>query len=248
MKWTYARDLLAPDEAAAKPLPMWVADTDKAPPVVLKALHESVDHGVFGYPAGRDGELPRRGDRLAGKDGSAGDVPREWVLQTAGIITTLKTAVQAFSAPGDSVLIQPPVYASSTTTSCSKDATSPTRSSNAPTMDTASTHRRSRPRSGQALHPRLSGQGSEVRPRRARLHARQPRLPLLHRRGGHPTSDHTPHRQYAELTSTSANPAVRPRRQPTGRDGHSCSQPPGNGDTRPGAPDSARSSNSSPTS
>ncbi len=67
MKWTYARDLLAPDEAAAKPLPMWVADTDKAPPVVLKALHESVDHGVFGYPAGRDGELPRRGDRLAGK-------------------------------------------------------------------------------------------------------------------------------------------------------------------------------------
>jgi len=33
------------------------------------------------------------------------------VLQTAGIITALKTAVQAFSAPGDSVLIQPPVYA-----------------------------------------------------------------------------------------------------------------------------------------
>ncbi|MFF9485518.1 amino acid permease [Streptomyces sp. NPDC014676] len=39
------------------------------------------------------------------------EVPREWVMQTAGIITTLKTAVQAFSAPGDSVLIQPPVYA-----------------------------------------------------------------------------------------------------------------------------------------
>jgi cystathionine beta-lyase len=32
-------------------------------------------------------------------------------MQTPGIITTLKTAVQAFSAPGDSVLIQPPVYA-----------------------------------------------------------------------------------------------------------------------------------------
>jgi cysteine-S-conjugate beta-lyase len=39
------------------------------------------------------------------------DVPREWVIPTAGIITTLKTAVQAFSAPGDSVPIQPPVYA-----------------------------------------------------------------------------------------------------------------------------------------
>jgi cystathionine beta-lyase len=33
------------------------------------------------------------------------------VVPTAGVITTLKTAVQAFSAPGDTVLIQPPVYA-----------------------------------------------------------------------------------------------------------------------------------------
>jgi len=111
MKWSYAEDLLAPEEAAADPLPMWVADTDfKAPPAVIEALHEAVDQGVFGYPGGAtDSYL----DAVVGWQARrfGWDVPRDWVLQTAGIITTLKTIVQAFSAPGDSVLIQPPVYA-----------------------------------------------------------------------------------------------------------------------------------------
>ena len=111
MKWSYAPDLLAPDEAAAEPLPMWVADTDfKAPSAVLAALHEAVDHGVFGYPAGATDSYV---DAVVGWQARrfGWEVPREWVIQTAGVITTLKTVVQAFSAPGDSVLIQPPVYA-----------------------------------------------------------------------------------------------------------------------------------------
>jgi cystathionine beta-lyase len=106
MKWARAQEFLAPDEAAADPLPMWVADTDfKAPQTVIDALHEAVDHGVFGYPGGAtDSYLDAVTGWQARRFGW--DVPREWVLQTAGIITTLKTAVQAFSAPGDSVLIQ----------------------------------------------------------------------------------------------------------------------------------------------
>ncbi|APG87162.1 aminotransferase (plasmid) [Sinorhizobium americanum] len=35
----------------------------------------------------------------------------EWVVPISGVITALKTIVQAFSAPGDTVLIRPPVYA-----------------------------------------------------------------------------------------------------------------------------------------
>ncbi|MCQ9180439.1 pyridoxal phosphate-dependent aminotransferase [Streptomyces sp. IBSBF 2953] len=111
MKWACADQFLTPDEAAADPLPMWVADTDfKAPQPVLDALHQAVDHGVFGYPGGAtDSYL----DAVTGWQAErfGWEVPREWVMQTAGVITTLKTAVQAFSAPGDSVLIQPPVYA-----------------------------------------------------------------------------------------------------------------------------------------
>lgn len=111
MKWAGGKQWLRPDEVAADPLPMWVADMDfKAPQAVLDALHEAVDHGVFGYPNGpTDSYLDAVTGWQARRFGW--EVPREWVLVTAGIITTLKTVVQAFSAPGDSVLIQPPVYA-----------------------------------------------------------------------------------------------------------------------------------------
>ncbi|MGW4334865.1 MalY/PatB family protein [Rhodococcus koreensis] len=111
MKWAYAEELLAADEAAADPLPMWVADTDfKAPPAVIVALHEAVDYGVFGYPGGTtDNYLDAVTTWQAKRFGW--EIDRAWVVQVAGIITSLKTAVQAFSAPGDSVLIQPPVYA-----------------------------------------------------------------------------------------------------------------------------------------
>lgn len=110
MKWTFADSLLAPDEAAAEPLPMWVADTDfKAPQVVLDALHDAVDHGVLGYPGGAtDGYLDAVLNWQAKRFGW--EIARDWVVPAAGVITSLKTVVQAFSAPGDSVLIQPPVY------------------------------------------------------------------------------------------------------------------------------------------
>jgi cystathionine beta-lyase len=107
MKWAGAEEMLTPAQAAAGPLPMWVADTDfKAP----EALHGAIEYGVFGYPAGPSTAYL---DAVVGWQARrfGWEVPREWVLPTAGVITTLKTAVQAFSAPGDTVLIQPPVYA-----------------------------------------------------------------------------------------------------------------------------------------
>ncbi|HET9125263.1 MAG TPA: MalY/PatB family protein [Solirubrobacteraceae bacterium] len=111
MKWASARAMLREDEAAADPLPMWVADMDfRAPQAVRDALREAVEFGVFGYPAG-----PTRAYLNAVTGWQARrfgwEVPRDWVVPTAGVITSLKTAVQAFSSPGDSVLIQPPVYA-----------------------------------------------------------------------------------------------------------------------------------------
>ena len=110
MKWAFADKLLAPDEAAADPLPMWVADMDfRAPQAVIEALHEAVDHGVFGYPGGATASYVAAVVNWQGKR-FGWDVSRDWIVQTSGIITTLKTAVQVFSAPGDSILIQPPVY------------------------------------------------------------------------------------------------------------------------------------------
>lgn len=111
MKWAVPEKLLEPDEAAADPLPMWVADMDfRAPQPVLDALAETVRHGVFGYPGGATTSYLKAITDWQGKR-FGWEVAPGWIVQTAGIVATLKTIIQAFSQPGDSVLVQPPVYA-----------------------------------------------------------------------------------------------------------------------------------------
>ena len=109
MKWA-PEVSLTPRQAAAYPLPMWVADMDfKSPPAVIDALHEAVSHGVYGYPIG-----PTKAyrDAVAGwqRDRFGWDASSDWIVPIASVIAALKTIIQAFSRPGDSVLIQPPVY------------------------------------------------------------------------------------------------------------------------------------------
>lgn len=110
MKWAYAEKFLPAEAAAADPLPMWVADMDfRAPQAVLDALHEAIDFGIFGYPGGATKScLAAVAGWQARRFGW--EVAPEWIVQSAGVLTALKVAVQAFSAPGDTVLIQPPVY------------------------------------------------------------------------------------------------------------------------------------------
>lgn len=109
LKWTGAAAVLGPQDGAADLLPMWVADTDfRAPQAVRDALHEAVEHGIFGYPLG---PTPGFLAALAGWQRRYGwDVAEQWLVPGNSVISALKTAVQAFTAPGDSVLIQPPVY------------------------------------------------------------------------------------------------------------------------------------------
>lgn len=110
MKWDGGAALLDAEALAADPLPMWLADMDlRAPAVVRAALHEAVERGVFGYPAG---PTPAYLDAVTGWQARrhGWEVAPEWVVPVTGIVTALKSVVQAFSSPGDSVLIQPPVY------------------------------------------------------------------------------------------------------------------------------------------
>ena len=110
LKWDGGDMLLTPDEVAADPLPMWVADMDfKAPQAVLDALAKRVEHGVFGYPSKVSKSYQ---EAVLGWQAKRFDweVDPSWLIQSSGIITAIKTAVQAFTSPGDSVLIQPPVY------------------------------------------------------------------------------------------------------------------------------------------
>ena len=90
-------------------LPLWVADMDfvSAEPI-LRALHERVDHAFFGY-AMPLGELCQTIlNRLKGL--YAWDVREDEIYYLPGLVTGLNFAVQAFTSPGEGVLVQPPVY------------------------------------------------------------------------------------------------------------------------------------------
>ncbi|WP_370675692.1 MalY/PatB family protein [Pleomorphomonas sp. PLEO] len=109
VKWACGAKLLAPDEFAADPLPMWVADMDfRAPLPVIDKLREVVEQGMFGYPDVRQSYI----DAVVGWEGKrfGWDISGDWIVQSPGVVTALRVAIQAFSAPGDAVLIQPPVY------------------------------------------------------------------------------------------------------------------------------------------
>ncbi|MDM5299290.1 MalY/PatB family protein [Bacillus pumilus] len=106
VKWDMAESLFLTKDA----LPMWVADMDfKAPQVVLDALKERLDHGVFGY-AYQDQDTQQA---VAGwlKRRHGWTIQTDTILFTPGVVTALSLAVQAFTATGDEVVIQSPVYA-----------------------------------------------------------------------------------------------------------------------------------------
>lgn len=90
-------------------LPLWVADMDfRAPEPVLHALRKSVDHGIFGYSEVKDDYYEAVADWFRTRFGWK--TQPEWLVKTPGVVFALAMAVRALTEPGDSVLIQPPVY------------------------------------------------------------------------------------------------------------------------------------------
>jgi len=90
-------------------LPLWVADMDfQAPACVLEALHKAVDHGIFGYSIQNAGYFPALQSWFSRNFGW--DLEPQWLVQTPGVVFALSAAVRATTAPGDNVLVLPPVY------------------------------------------------------------------------------------------------------------------------------------------
>ncbi len=90
-------------------LPLWVADMDfpSADPI-RQALHERVEHGVYGYscPPPEIYELIReRLQRLYGWE-----VKDEEILFIPTLVAGLNLSFQVYVEPGDAVMAQPPIY------------------------------------------------------------------------------------------------------------------------------------------
>jgi cysteine-S-conjugate beta-lyase len=90
-------------------LPLWVADMDfRSPEPVVRALHERVEHGVFGYGMEQPEFYEVFLDRLQKRYGWR--VPAEAILVLPGVIPCFNLAARAFTTRGDGVLLQTPMY------------------------------------------------------------------------------------------------------------------------------------------
>jgi len=90
-------------------LPLWVADMDFAvPQPVIHALQERVAHGIFGYGLPPDGLREVVQERLARLYGWR--VETDEILFLPGVVAGFNLACSAVGAPGDEVLVEPPVY------------------------------------------------------------------------------------------------------------------------------------------
>lgn len=90
-------------------IPMWVADMDfRAAPCVLDALQREVDRGYLGY----FGDAGPVSAAVAGwmRDRHGWSVDPGWIRYTHGVVSGFGITLEAFSEPGDEIVLFTPVY------------------------------------------------------------------------------------------------------------------------------------------
>lgn len=90
-------------------IPMWVADMDFCIlPEIVKAIRKRTDHEILGYTV-------RRKEYFNTiikwhKQRYNWEIKPESVIFSPGVVPALNIATLAFTEPGDSIIVQPPVY------------------------------------------------------------------------------------------------------------------------------------------
>ncbi|MBY6002921.1 pyridoxal phosphate-dependent aminotransferase [Salipiger bermudensis] len=106
-KWDKMEDIygVSPEGGLA----MWVADMDFRPPAcVQEALQAMLDHGVYGYFGDESDYLAAIRWWMAERHGWA--VEDAWITTTHGLVNGTALCIDAFTAPGDGVVLFTPVY------------------------------------------------------------------------------------------------------------------------------------------
>ena len=105
LKWDYCKQIFGKDDI----LPMWVADMDfKSPRPIAQAIIRRAEHGIFGYTE----ESERLSDAVLGwlKRRHNWEIDSKWLTYSPGVVTSVNTAILAFTEPGDKILMQTPIY------------------------------------------------------------------------------------------------------------------------------------------
>lgn len=90
-------------------LPMWVADMDfPCPQPILDSIEKRNKHGILGYTTRPESLHESIINWMKKRHGW--DIKKEWLVYSPGVVTSLNLSVMSFTRPGDSVIIQSPVY------------------------------------------------------------------------------------------------------------------------------------------
>jgi len=90
-------------------IPLWVADMDFcSPPAIIEALHQRIDHGVFGYTIAPESLKNVVIERLQADYGWA--IKPQWLVWLPGLVTGLNVACRAIGRDHDAVMTAVPVY------------------------------------------------------------------------------------------------------------------------------------------
>ncbi|WP_086443943.1 MalY/PatB family protein [Candidatus Enterococcus lemimoniae] len=104
-KWDSIKETYGEDDL----LPLWIADMDfKANPPVLKALKDTAEQGILGYSPAPDSLY----DAIQSwqKRHHNYSISKDAILFNSGVVPSLSLAIQAYTKPGDAILIHDPVY------------------------------------------------------------------------------------------------------------------------------------------
>jgi len=107
MKWDLMESLYG--VSADDGLSMWVADMDFRPPQCVRdALQDYADHGVFGYFGDEDAYRASICWWMQTRHGW--ELDPAWIFTTHGLVNGTALCADAFTNPGDGVVLFTPVY------------------------------------------------------------------------------------------------------------------------------------------
>jgi len=91
------------------PLPMSLSDMEfQTSPKIIEALEKRVKHGIFGYTKPTKSYYQSISNWMSNHYGW--QIEENWVIKTAGVMPAVNMAIQAYTEPGDKIIIQTPVF------------------------------------------------------------------------------------------------------------------------------------------
>ena len=106
-KWDTMEELygVAPDNG----LSMWVADMDfRAPKIIQEKLHGINSHGIYGYYG--DYKEYNNSIKWWMKNRHNWEIDTSWIFTTHGLVNGTGLCIDAFTKPGDGIILFTPVY------------------------------------------------------------------------------------------------------------------------------------------